>query len=92
MMTHPHVSAVIHGDGLTVMQWRVAKGRNMRDPEDEIFSKEKMSYTVQPSAKRNRIYNARRSQGGKTTNCWRSYHEKHAPECLLRPVCMRTQS
>ena len=32
-----HVSAVSHGDGLTVMQWRVAKGAKMRDPEDEIF-------------------------------------------------------
>ncbi len=32
-----HVSAVAHGDGLTVMQWRVSKDANMRDPEDEIF-------------------------------------------------------
>lgn len=42
-----HVSAVLHGDGLTVMQWRVAKGEKMRDPEDEIFSKEKNVQTVQ---------------------------------------------
>ena len=32
-----HVSAVAHGDGLTVMQWRMAKDANMRDPQDEIF-------------------------------------------------------
>ncbi len=32
-----HVSAVSHGDGLTVMQWRVLRGAFMRDPEDEIF-------------------------------------------------------
>lgn len=32
-----HMSAVIHGDGLTVLQWRVGKGQEMRDPEDEIF-------------------------------------------------------
>lgn len=32
-----HVSAVAHGDGLTVMQWRASKDVNMRDPEDEIF-------------------------------------------------------
>jgi TolB protein len=31
-----HVSAVSHGDGLTVLQWRVKRGMNMRDPEDEI--------------------------------------------------------
>jgi hypothetical protein len=42
-----HVSAVLHGDGLTVLQWRVKKGDKMRDPEDEIFSKEKNVQTVQ---------------------------------------------
>jgi TolB protein len=31
-----HISAVSHGDGLTVLQWRVKPGINMRDPEDEI--------------------------------------------------------
>lgn len=33
-----HVSAVLHGDGLTVMQWRELKGAYMRDPQDEIFA------------------------------------------------------
>jgi regulation of enolase protein 1 (concanavalin A-like superfamily) len=42
-----HLSAVVHGDGLTVLQWRVAKGDKMRDPEDEIFNNEKHAYTVQ---------------------------------------------
>lgn len=42
-----HVSAVSHGDGLTVLQWRVAKGAAMRDPQDEIFSPEKNVQTVQ---------------------------------------------
>ena len=32
-----HVSAVEHGDGLTVLQWRAIKGENMKDPEGEIF-------------------------------------------------------
>ncbi|NSW93494.1 MAG: TolB family protein [Bacteroidales bacterium] len=35
----PHISAVIHGDGLTVMQWRDLKGGQMKDPEDETFAK-----------------------------------------------------
>ncbi|ERM83846.1 hypothetical protein P872_02175 [Rhodonellum psychrophilum GCM71 = DSM 17998] len=34
----PHISAALHGDGLTVLQWRELKGAFMRDPEDEIFS------------------------------------------------------
>jgi hypothetical protein len=42
-----HLSAVLHGDGLTVLQWRVAKGDNMRDPEDEIFGKDKTTQTMQ---------------------------------------------
>ena len=42
-----HVSAVLHGDGLTVLQWRIAKGEKMRDPEDEIFSPEKNVLTMQ---------------------------------------------
>jgi len=32
-----HISAVAHGDGLTVMQWRGAKDAVMRDPQDEAF-------------------------------------------------------
>jgi TolB protein len=34
-----HMSAVLHGDGLTVMQWRNDSGAAMRDPEDELFAK-----------------------------------------------------
>ncbi|MBO9611498.1 MAG: hypothetical protein J7619_02325 [Dyadobacter sp.] len=48
-----HLSAVIHGDGLTVLQWRVRKGDKMRDPEDEIFSKEKSIQTIEVSRQGN---------------------------------------
>jgi len=38
----PHVSAVLHGDGLIALQWRPLRGAYMRDPEDEIrFPKKK---------------------------------------------------
>lgn len=40
-----HVSAVLHGDGLTVLQWRALRGAYMRDPEDEIFAPKK-GYTI----------------------------------------------
>lgn len=33
-----HVSATVHGDGLTVLQWRRLRGAYMRDPEDELFA------------------------------------------------------
>jgi len=42
-----HMSAVYHGDGLTVMQWRVGKGQAMRDPEDQIFSTKKNVQVIQ---------------------------------------------
>jgi TolB protein len=42
-----HYSAVVHGDGLTLLQWRPVKGAAMRDPEDEIFAKEKSFTTIQ---------------------------------------------
>ena len=45
--TAVHVSAVAHGDGLTVLQWRVKPGMNMRDPEDEIRAPEnKNKYSI----------------------------------------------
>jgi TolB protein len=42
-----HISAVDHGDGLTVLQWRSKKGANMLDPEEEIFFPEKNFEVVQ---------------------------------------------
>jgi TolB protein len=36
-----HISATLHGDGLTVLQWREIKGAFMRDPQDEIFPMKK---------------------------------------------------
>jgi len=42
-----HVSAVEHGDGLTVLQWRALKGENMKDPEGEIFYPDKNFEVIQ---------------------------------------------
>lgn len=40
-----HYSATLHGDGMTVLQWRSLKGAFMRDPDDQIFSPKK-SYPI----------------------------------------------
>src|SRR5215218_6303867 len=40
------MNAVIHGDGLTVLQWRPLRGAFMRDPEDEIFYAKKTVFQV----------------------------------------------
>lgn len=50
-----HASAVVHGDGLTVLQWRTMRGAYMRDPEDEIFAPKKKYSTLQLERKGNRI-------------------------------------
>lgn len=42
-----HVSAVEHGDGLTVLQWRAVQGENMKDPEGEIFYPDKNFEVIQ---------------------------------------------
>ncbi|HEY5916686.1 MAG TPA: hypothetical protein VIU13_04770, partial [Chryseolinea sp.] len=39
------INATLHGDGLTVLQWRELRGAFMRDPEDEIFP-QKNNYTI----------------------------------------------
>ena len=42
------VNAVVHGDGLTVLQWRSLRGAYMRDPEDEVFYAKKTVFrTIQ---------------------------------------------
>ncbi|RDC65840.1 TolB family protein [Adhaeribacter pallidiroseus] len=40
------INAVVHGDGLTVMQWRPLRGAYMRDPQDEIFYAKKTVFQV----------------------------------------------
>ncbi len=42
-----HISAVAHGDGLNVLQWRALRGAYMRDPEDEIFALKKSQSIIQ---------------------------------------------
>ena len=42
-----HISATLHGSGLTVLQWRVSAGVAMRDPQDEIFSKDSSFNVIQ---------------------------------------------
>jgi len=42
-----HVSAVVHGDGLTLLQWRRLRGAHMRDPQDEIVSLKKNAQVLQ---------------------------------------------
>ncbi len=42
-----HMSAVVHGDGLTALQWRRLRGAYMRDPQDKIFALKKAAQVIQ---------------------------------------------
>ena len=42
-----HMTAVVHGDGLTVLQWRRLRGAYMRDPQDELFSVKRNAEIIQ---------------------------------------------
>ncbi len=42
-----HVSAVVHGDGLTSLQARPLRGAFMRDPQDEVRSQKKHAQVIQ---------------------------------------------
>ena len=42
-----HISGTLHGNGLTVLQWRVSAGAAMRDPQDEIFAKDSSFNVIQ---------------------------------------------
>ena len=42
-----HISATLHGNGLTVLQWRTLRGAYMRDPQDEIFFPKKSLQIIQ---------------------------------------------
>ncbi|HSI77251.1 MAG TPA: hypothetical protein VK957_15225 [Lunatimonas sp.] len=48
-----HMTATVHGDGLTVMQWRREVGMEMRDPEDEIFAEDGNFQTIKLERKGN---------------------------------------
>ncbi|REA64436.1 hypothetical protein DSL64_02480 [Dyadobacter luteus] len=77
-----HISAVAHGDGLTVLQWRVKKGMAMRDPEDEIFSSQKNIQTIQVERKGN-AYTMRVAKKGEALQTVGSHRMPDLPTQLF---------
>ncbi len=78
----PHVSAVLHGDGLTVMQWRDFKGAEMKDPEDEIFAKDS-SFDVLQIERAGKIIFMRAAHEGKPLVTIGSYEMVNLPDEIL---------
>jgi TolB protein len=78
----PHISAVIHGDGLTVMQWRNSEGAAMRDPQDEIFAKDS-SYSVVQVERAGKTIIMRAAKEGKPFDVIGSHEMDNMPDEVL---------
>ena len=76
------MNAVQHGDGLVVMQWRGKQGENMRDPEDEIFFKEKKVFKTIQLERKGNLFTMRVGDAGKPLQLVGS-HELKMPEAIL---------
>jgi len=81
----PHISAVLHGDGLTVMQWRDYKGALMKDPEDEIFA-EGTGYEVLQIERSGKVIFMRAAHAGEPLETLGSYEMINLPDEILAGV------
>jgi Tol biopolymer transport system component len=59
-----HITATLHGDGLTVLQWRPEPAASMRDPQDELFAKDS-AYNVIQIERQGKTVTMRAAHSGK---------------------------
>ncbi len=77
-----HISAVVHGDGLTVLQWRDSKGESMKDPEDEIFAKGS-HYGIIQMERSGKVIIMRTAHHGKPLETIGSYEMINLPDEIM---------
>lgn len=77
-----HITAALHGDGLTVMQWRVSKGAEMRDPHDEIFAKDS-AYNVIQLERSGKTITMRAAHAGEPLEVIGSHTMENQPDEVL---------
>lgn len=78
----PHATATLHGDGLTLMQWREKKGASMRDPEDQVFSS-KHSYNILQIERSGKEITMRAAHDGEPLQMIGSHEFPDLPEEVL---------
>jgi hypothetical protein len=78
----PHVTATLHGDGLTVLQWRVSTGVAMRDPQDEIFATDS-AYNIIQIERKGKVITMRAAQTGKPFDIIGTHEMENLPEEVL---------
>ena len=71
-----HISATLHGDGLTVLQWRALRGAYMRDPEDQFFSP-KSNYSILQVERKGKLIIMRAAHWGEPLQLIGSKEMKH---------------
>lgn len=80
-----HISAVLHGDGLTLLQWRDFRGAEMKDPEDQIQAKGK-GYEVLQLERAGSFIIMRTARPGEEFTTVGSYEMKNLPDELLAGI------
>jgi Tol biopolymer transport system component len=78
----PHISAVLHGDGLTVLQWRGQEGTPMRDPQDELFAKGS-KYDIVQIERTGKTITMRAAHNGEPFEFIGSHEMENIPEEVL---------
>lgn len=77
-----HISAVLHGDGLTVLQWRVMPGAHMRDPQDQIFTAKK-NFSILQLERKGNVFTMRAAHPGEPLQVIGSHAMEDMPEEVL---------
>ncbi len=77
-----HVSAAVHGDGLTVLQWRVMPGALMRDPQDQHFVTKSNFQIIQLERKGN-VFTMRVAHPGEPLQLVGSHTASDMPDEVL---------
>jgi TolB protein len=77
-----HISAVLHGDGLTVMQWRDFKGAEMKDPENELFAKGS-KYEILQIERTGKVIFMRAAHQGEPLETIGSYEMMNLPDEII---------
>ncbi len=77
-----HFSATLHGDGLTVAQWRGLRGAFMRDPQDQIYSP-KHFYGILQLERQGKKLTMRAAHWGEPLQTIGSHSMEHLPDTVL---------
>jgi Tol biopolymer transport system component len=78
----PHITATLHGDGLTVLQWRSVAGVAMRDPQDEIFASDS-AYNIIQIERSGKKITMRAAHTGKPLEIIGSHEMENLPDEVL---------